>query len=547
MRHRSGLAVLLIIPLISLVACGGQVLSAAAEEQPPAGEEQSALVEEAGSAEDDGEPARPEGWTEETHGKSVDPNYEVVFPDDQVNRIDIVIAPEDWQAMLEDMTEAYGEFGAGTSGGGPGRPVAPGQDARPRDEGGAPATGERPPGGGAVPPGGDVAPPDGARPPRPNPPPAGGQGPGFGFGSENPLWVSATVVFEETTWTSVGVRFKGNSSLWSAWRDGVWKLPFKLDFDQFEDKVPEIDDQRFYGFKRLTLANSFHDESFLRETLAADAFRAFGVPAAQTAFYQVYVDYGEGPVYFGLYTMVEAVDDTVIEVQFDDDDGNLYEPEGTGASFVRDTFNERDFDKESNEDEADWSDVRALFEVLHSEQRISDPAGWRARLEAVFNVDVFLRWLATNTVMQNWDAYGVIGHNYFLYNDPITGQLTWIAWDLNSSLRADIGNHKAPSLGMGEITERWPLIRYLLDDEHYQARYTAYVSRVSSSVLEPEALAARCQELHDLIEPTVVGDGGEQAGYTFLSSPAAFDASCDQLIEHVYGRYAAAQAYVNSQ
>ena len=142
----------------------------------------------------------------------------------------------------------------------------------------------------------------------------------------NPVWVPATVEFEGDTWTNVGLRFKGNSSLRSTWRSGIYKLPFKLDFDEFEDEYPEIDDQRFYGFKQLSLASNFNDSSFLREKVAADIFREAGVPAAQTAFYQVYVDYGEGPIYFGLYTMVEVVDDTVIETQFDDDSGNVYKP-----------------------------------------------------------------------------------------------------------------------------------------------------------------------------------------------------------------------------
>ena len=57
------------------------------------------------------EVSRPEGWTEETHGKSSDPNYAIVFPQDRVNRIDIIIEPSDWQIMLDDMTELYGEFG----------------------------------------------------------------------------------------------------------------------------------------------------------------------------------------------------------------------------------------------------------------------------------------------------------------------------------------------------------------------------------------------------------------------------------------------------
>jgi hypothetical protein len=41
---------------------------------------------------------RPEGWGEATHDKSADPNYDVVFPQEEVNRIDIVINPADWNA-----------------------------------------------------------------------------------------------------------------------------------------------------------------------------------------------------------------------------------------------------------------------------------------------------------------------------------------------------------------------------------------------------------------------------------------------------------------
>lgn len=65
-----------------------------------------------------GEVSRPEGWTEETHGKSSDPDYEIVFPQDRVNRIDIIIDPSDWQIMFDDMTELCGEFGARENTGG---------------------------------------------------------------------------------------------------------------------------------------------------------------------------------------------------------------------------------------------------------------------------------------------------------------------------------------------------------------------------------------------------------------------------------------------
>ena len=140
--------------------------------------------------------------------------------------------------------------------------------------------------------------------------------------------------------------------------------------------------------------------------------------SAQTAFYEVYVDYGEGLQYFGLYTAVEIVDDTVIKTQFTEDSGNVYKPEGTGAAFVDGTFNEATFEKQTNQDEADWSDIEAVFAALNSNLRTSDPAAWRADLETVLDVDAFIRWLAVDTIIQNWDTYGAMAHNYYLYTEP---------------------------------------------------------------------------------------------------------------------------------
>ena len=92
--------------------------------------------------------------------------------------------------------------------------------------------------------------------------------------------------------------------------------------------------------------------------------------------------------------MVEEVDGEVLDTQFSSDDGNLYKPEGEGATFAEGAFDTDDFTKKTNEDEADWSDIEALFAALHDDSRTTDPASWRAGLESVFDVDVFLKYLA---------------------------------------------------------------------------------------------------------------------------------------------------------
>ncbi len=275
-------------------------------------------------------------WDDYSHGKSTNPDYDVVFPQDEVNTITITISSDSWQLMQDNLTELIGEFGTRQDGGRPGQGAA----------GGEPPEGFEPPAGGERP--------DGEMPDMEGGP--GGAG-GLDMLSENPMWVTADIEFDGQSWSNVGMRFKGNSSLTGAWGSGILKLGFKLDFDEFEDDYPEIEDQHFYGFKQLSFSSNFRDSSLLREKVAADIFREAGVPSAQTAFYAVYIDYGEGPVYFGLYTVLEVIEDTVIETRFDDGSGNVYKPEGNAAAFAEGTYDEEDFDKETNQDEADYSDV----------------------------------------------------------------------------------------------------------------------------------------------------------------------------------------------
>ena len=489
---------------------------------------------------------RPEGWSEESHGNDADPNYDVVFSDDQVHQITITIAPEDWDAMQANMVDLFGE--AGSSGGGRGFPggfdAPEGAPAQPGAEGFGdgfrpPAGGQRgaPPEGAPAQPGAEGVP-GGFEPPGEVP--AGGHPGVGGFGGgdmtpENPMWVPATIEFEGETWTNVGVRYKGNSSLTSGWRSGTLKLPFKLDFDEFEDEYPEIDDQRFYGFKQLSLANGFSDPSFLRDAATSAILEEAGLPAAETAFYQVVLDYGEGPVTLGLYTMIEVVDDTVVERTFGSDDGNIYEADGSAASFAASTRDqiEQSFQKENNEDEADWSDIETLFDVLHDELRSSDPASWRANLESIFDVDSFLEWLAISSVIQHWDAYGSMSHNYYLYHDPDSGQLRWISWDHNQAMSEGMGDrggrgpgNRSVSLDRAEVNDNWPLIRYLLDDPVYYARYLDYLAETVAGPFDPDEMAETYQSLADLIEPYATEDVGE----------AAFEAAVQQLIEHAYQR-----------
>ena len=392
----------------ALIGCGENTGTSDDSSMQNTADPENASPQDGQSADSTGEaePFRPDGWGYDSHEKGALVDYETVFPQTKVQVLEISISAETYQDMLQNMTDIYGEGGSG--GGGPG---------------------------------------------------AGGGG----FPDEQPAFVPVTVEFDGLTWWHVGMRFKGNSTLQSAWRRGLKKLPFRLDFDEFEDTFEEIDDQRFFGFKKLTFSSGFNDDSLIREKIGAEIFREAGVPAARGAFYRVYLDVGDGngKVYAGLYTMVEDLSNKFLESQFANDSGNLYKPDGDGADWQ--SFVESGFEKKTNEEESDYSDVQNAIDALHAPR--SDAEQWRTELERYFNVEGYLRLLAVNQAIENWDTYGMMTHNYYLYGDPEdNGRLVWLPWDLNECLFPSRGPSGGMSVLLSEVSDRWPVIRYLMDD-----------------------------------------------------------------------------------
>jgi spore coat protein H len=439
---------------------------------------------------------RPMGWEFDSHDKDASPNYNLIFNQNTVERLDITLTAESWQAILNDLTTIIGPFG---------------QENRPNN---------------------DIL----------NifnlflQPPNDGQVRDPDIIEETPVYVPCTISYQGKQWWFVGIRCKGNSSLSNAWRSSSYKFPFRLNFDKFEDEHPEIKNQRFYGFDNISLSNNITDKSFMRQKIAMDSFNEGGVPAPMTCYMQVYIDKGVGPEYFGLYTITEIIDYPFLNRTYGSSAGNLYKPTGTGATFS--IFNQASFDKENNEDAADWSDVISAINALNADR--SQPDVWRNNLEEHLYVDGFLHWLAMNTVIKNWDAYGQMAQNYYLYGDPAkNGQLQWLPWDADAAFTPNGGpggdgtRNPITSVMQANITATWPLIRYTIDDAVYKQRYINYVKESITYPLTIAWLTARINNYRTLIQPYVAQ---EKAPYSALKSTAEFNSAVNSLLNYVNTR-----------
>jgi spore coat protein H len=475
-----------------------------------------------------------------THGRDAEPDYRRVFAQDVVNRIDIRMAPGDWQTILTDMQSMAGPSGFGLNVGVSTEQVAA---CAGRLEASACSAGTPPVFGRCVQtgfPAGQLA----------CLPVVGGANAG---GDETellprtPVYVPVEISFDGETFNRVGFRLKGNSTLFFTWRRGSDKLPFRLNFDGLESRFPETRDQTFFGFPNLAFTNGNLDTSYLRGKVVTDLFREAGVPAAQVTFVRVYLDRGTGLSYMGVYTMLEVPDRPMLRRIFGSDEGNLYKPHGTGGRWA--AFSPDTFPKRTNEEDEDWTDVEDAIAALHASK--ADRAQWRRRFEARFDVPMFLRWLALNTIMGNVDAYGgVSGHNYYVYGSPRhRDRLFWIPWDHDLAMPTGGLGTPLPGTTLDLFHDRvngtWPLIRFLMDDPVYRALYRTNVQELLATVFAPARVSAMLQSEQARIFPFVFGPQGETFGRNFVGTPLQFDASVhgpNGLINYVSGRAAAAEA-----
>jgi len=150
--------------------------------------------------------------------------------------------------------------------------------------------------------------------------------------------------------------------------------------------------------------------------------------------------------------------------------------------------------------------------------------------------------LAANTVIQNWDTYGRMTHNYFLYNNPETNKLTWIPWDNNEALQYGKQGGSLPLNFSGLSASQWPLIGYLYADAVYKAQYDSYVQEIVDGAFNVSTIQSQYSTYSALIEPYATI---EIEGYTFLNSSSDFQKVINELNMHVAERATAVNNYLN--
>ncbi|MDV0442701.1 CotH kinase family protein [Methanorbis rubei] len=125
------------------------------------------------------------------------------------------------------------------------------------------------------------------------------------------------IVINGVTYPSVGIRTKGLTSLSQVASSDSDRYSFKLKADEY------VNDQSFAGLSEFVINNVIQDATYMKEYLSYDLMAYMGVPTPLVTYANISIN-GEP---FGLYVMIESVEDDFASRVFGVNYGNLYKPE----------------------------------------------------------------------------------------------------------------------------------------------------------------------------------------------------------------------------
>lgn len=257
-----------------------------------------------------------------------------------------------------------------------------------------------------------------------------------------------------------GAKYKGNSS----YNNPGPKKSFKLDLNEF------VSGQEYDGIRKFNLNNGFKDPSFLREKLMLDYLVAHGIAAPRCSYARVFIN----GAYWGLYTLVEEVNNDFCDRWFFSSAGNRFKGDPSGdlrwyGSSPAQYYNRYELD--NNKTLNDWSDlVRLINNINNSGSAFHDS------LARVLDTWTFFRHWAADNLFANLDSYIGSGHNYFIHHEVVTDRFEWIHWDVNEAFgnfQQQLSLSQIKNLSwdyISNLTGR-PLCQRVLSDPGYRSDY----------------------------------------------------------------------------
>ena len=352
--------------------------------------------------------------------------------------------------------------------------------------------------------------------------------------------VPAELIVDGKVYPEVGVHFRGTSSYFTV---GSEKKSFNIAVDYGKDG------QRLYGYKTLNLLNGHVDASFLREVLYNQISRDY-MPAMKTNLVKLVIN-GEN---WGVYINLQQYNKDFLAEWFGTKGGIRWKigpGRGGALTYAGDdpASYQETYQLKTSNIEKPWERLIALTKMLDDS---TPDAELVENLPSLLNIDQALWQLAVSNVFMDDDGYIHKGGDYALYQD-VNGRFHLVPHDNNESIRFGRSGRGGPGGGgpggwsWGDLENGMvspiahednagrPLIKRLLSNPEWRARYLAHVQTVADEWLDWEVLEPIIKEYQTLIDAEVQQDDKKLYGYEEFATgvPGDLERFVTQRREHL--------------
>ncbi|MBE5877564.1 MAG: hypothetical protein E7290_11845 [Lachnospiraceae bacterium] len=265
--------------------------------------------------------------------------------------------------------------------------------------------------------------------------------------TEAPSVMTTSVTIGDVTLGYCGLKTKGNYTLEHSYTDngGSDRFSFTINFGKYVKKAEYGQTQNFFGANKISFNNFFFDKSMMKEFFSLKLMDEMGLPTPQYGLAKLYIN----GAYYGVYAMIEAFDESILEqyMQVDDDELSSYLCKPAGTNLIYEELLEDDaplweYDEDTYADVEDM--LPTVMEWVRKLNCLSAGTDFEGNkidvnseaylelLNQIMDVDLAVRYFAAHSWLCQMDNMFVNKQNYGLYVDE-NGKSLLIPWDYDLS------------------------------------------------------------------------------------------------------------------
>lgn len=295
---------------------------------------------------------------------------------------------------------------------------------------------------------------------------------------EQDIYIPATLEYSGTVWNNVSIRIRGDGSR------ALPKKSLKLRFNE----GAYID-----GRTSLNINAEYEDPTYIQQYLAARLMQESGQACFDTEHIRLYLNGN----FYGLYLLIEAVDERFLQTRGLDPEGATYKAALDGSSLSIFDQPQYHWEQKTGPD-VNMADLQQLIDELNS----TPQAVFSNYIDEDFNRDEVVNMIAMNELLSLGSTYY---HNYFMHHEPAQDKWMMLPWDMDKTLL-----YYGSGMSYHRSSRVWepdnPYHEKTIHDEQLLAEIRARIVELQSSIFNQAHIDPILDSIQAVIAPSVMED-----------------------------------------